>query len=65
MKLVFIAAIAAAVVLYLLAALRHAGTTLGEIYSDAGNALLLLDIAVMQLVVMSRRAARPGGARDS
>ncbi len=55
MKLLCIAVNICAVALYLLAVLRHAGTTLGEIYSDAGNALLLLNICAMLLVLLFRR----------
>lgn len=55
MKFLFIAVTICAVALYLLAVLRHAGTTLGEIYSDAGNALLLLNICAMLLVLLFRR----------
>jgi hypothetical protein len=55
MKFLFIAVALCAVALYLLALLRHAGTTLGEIYSDAGNALLLLNICAMLLVLLFRR----------
>ena len=54
MKLLCYTLTVVAVILYLVSALVFAGTTTGEIYSDAGNAVFLLNIVILQYIILKR-----------